>query len=128
MAITKQMLNQAYSLNRAVNRLYSEKDGLKVGKLSHYLIKQEIHRLENELEKFPNRLVSKVRDMLDARDFNRDRYLDARWARLWCNYEKIITTPFTDTQIKAYAGKAYNRQHWHFSVTMALSLDNLVIS
>jgi hypothetical protein len=108
--MNKADLNRAYSINRAINRLYYEKQRLLSGNYGHRVFRQKINELENELETFPLRLQLRVKEMLDSRDFNRDLYEGANWTKKWMQYQNIIKTNFTDSQILRFGTSIRLRQ------------------
>lgn len=109
-AISKAQLNRAYSVNRAVNRLYYEKQRLLSTGYAYRVIKNRINELENELETFPLFLQLRVKDMLDARDFDRNLYEGANWTKKWMQYQNIIKTNLTDGQILRFGTSIRLRQ------------------
>lgn len=110
MKITKEMMKEAYSVNRAIQRLYYEKQPLRMNGLAYRVIKETINELQTEFEKFPLRLQVRVQEMQDARDFGKDVYDGANWTKKWIQYPKITTTRLTDGDILAFARMIRARQ------------------
>lgn len=129
--ITKSEINKAYSINRAINRLYYEKRNLDSNSLAMRVINSEINRLEGDLEiSFSPAILIAVKSAQDNRDFNMEIYSEGNWLKKWLRLDRLVKLGMQDTKLIAYGRLIRHRQFYkqksHLSLDDFLTIEHLI--